>query len=93
MTVRSSLAIRLPSEVDPAGATSADQWKGMTYGGQSMVADGTGKVPSAHSDRDADVTAFKQEIGSKASSNGVFGRSPEPKSGPNVGNNSPGPLT
>ncbi|MCH7904408.1 MAG: carbon-nitrogen hydrolase family protein [Armatimonadetes bacterium] len=48
------------------GAISSGPWKGRTYGGQSVVADGTGKVLGVLSDRDADVRVFELEIGSKA---------------------------
>lgn len=51
---------------DLVGSISAGPWKGKTYGGQSVVADGDGKVLGTLRDRDAEVRVFDLLIGGGA---------------------------
>jgi arylsulfatase A len=48
---------------DVVGQISSGPWKGFTYGGQSVVADGTGRVMGVLRDRDAEVRIFEVEVG------------------------------
>jgi predicted amidohydrolase len=47
---------------DLVGSISAGPWKGKTYGGQSVVVDGAGRVLGVLRDRDVDVQVFDIEI-------------------------------
>lgn len=47
---------------DLVGAISAGPWQGKTYGGQSVVADGRGKVLGVLRDRDTEVRVFTLNI-------------------------------
>lgn len=65
----SSVASRVKCPVvgtNLVGSISTGPWKGRTYGGQSVVADGDGKVLGVLKDRDAEVRIFELKIGSKA---------------------------
>lgn len=50
---------------DLVGAITAGPWKGKTYGGQSVVADGSGRVLGVLRDRDAEVRVFDLPISRK----------------------------
>jgi len=53
---------------DLVGVMSHGPWRGRTYGGASVVADGSGKVITILRDRDVDVQVVKIALGSKVSS-------------------------
>ncbi len=48
---------------DPVGVISQGPWRGRTYGGASIVADGTGKAVAVLRDRDVDVQVLSLRIG------------------------------
>jgi len=65
-TLVGSVARRVKCPVvgtDLVGSISAGPWKGMTYGGQSVVADGKGDVLGVLKDRDTDLRVFELPIG------------------------------
>lgn len=49
--------------VDLVGAMSQGPWKGRTYGGASIVADGTGKILATLRDRDVEVRVIQVPVG------------------------------
>jgi len=62
----SSVAARTKCPVvgtDLVGAISSGPWKGLTYGGISVVADAGGKVLGILRDRDVDIQVFTLKIG------------------------------
>jgi predicted amidohydrolase len=72
----SSVARRVGCPVvgtDLVGRISAGPWKGKTYGGQSVVADGQGKVVEVLRDRDTDVRVIELRVREAA---GVSSRGP-----------------
>ena len=48
--------------VDLVGVMSQGPWKGRTYGGASIVADGTGKILHVLRDRDVEVRVVEVEV-------------------------------
>jgi predicted amidohydrolase len=48
---------------DLVGVISTGPWKGLTYGGQSLVSDAEGKVLGLLRDRDAEVRVFEVPVG------------------------------
>ena len=49
--------------VDLVGSITHGPWTGQTYGGQSVVADGSGRILAAAEDRDVDVLIVDIPIG------------------------------
>lgn len=61
----SSVAVRVHCPVvgtDLVGVISSGPWRGKTYGGQSPVADATGRILGTLRDRDPEVRIFELEI-------------------------------
>lgn len=69
----SSVAVRAECPVvgtDLVGSVSAGPWKGKTYGGQSVVADGAGRVLGVLRDRDCEVRVFEIVVGREQDEHG-----------------------